>query len=68
MDGIIMITIIIKNNRKTIYKKEIDNFDNAMIENIINEINKSIDIGKKFTEAKSEYNKESVRQMVEGWK
>ena len=63
-----MITIIIKKDRKTIYKKEIDNFDNAMIENIIDEINKSIDIGKKFTEAKSEYNKESVRQMVEGWK
>ncbi|MFP3257202.1 MAG: hypothetical protein RXO36_05340 [Candidatus Nanopusillus acidilobi] len=59
-----MITIIIKNNRKTIYKKEIGNFDNAMIENIIDEINKSIDIGKKFTEAKSEYNKEAVKQMV----
>jgi uncharacterized protein YktB (UPF0637 family) len=64
MEGIIMITIIIKNNRKTIYKKEIDNFDNAMIENIIDEINKSIDIGKRFTEAKSEYNKEAVKQMV----
>jgi len=63
-----MLTIVIKKDRKTIYKKEIDNFDNAVIESIIDEINKSIDIGKKFTEAKSEYNKESVKQMVEGWK
>ena len=63
-----MITIVIKKDRKTIYKKEIDNFDNAVIESIIDEINKSIEVGKKFTEAKSEYNKEAVKQMVEGWK
>ena len=63
-----MLTIIIKKDKKTIYKKEIDNFDNAVIESIIDEINKSIDVGKKFTEAKSEYNKEAVKQMVEGWK
>ena len=63
-----MLTIVIKKDRKTIYKKEIDNFDNAVIESIIDEINKSIDVGKKFTEAKSEYNKEAVKQMVEGWK
>jgi len=63
-----MLTIVIKKDKKTIYKKEIDNFDNAVIESIIDEINKSIDVGKKFTEAKSEYNKEAVKQMVEGWK
>jgi len=63
-----MLTIVIKKDKKTIYKKEIDNFDNAVIESIIDEINKSIEVGKKFTEAKSEYNKESVRQMIEGWK
>jgi hypothetical protein len=63
-----MLTIVIKKDRKTIYKKEIDNFDDAVIESIIDEINKSIDIGKKFTEARSEYNQESVKQLVEGWK
>jgi len=63
-----MLTIVIKKDRKTIYKKEIDNFDNAVIESIIDEINKTIDVGKKFTEAKSEYNKDAIKQMVEGWK
>jgi len=63
-----MLTIIIKNNEKIIYKKEIDNFDNTVIESIIDEINKTIDVCKKFTEAKSEYNKEAIKQMVEGWK
>jgi len=63
-----MLTIVIKKDKKTIYKKEIDNFDNAVIESIIDEINKTIDVGKKFTEAKSEYNKEAIKQMVEGWK
>ena len=63
-----MLTIVIKKDKKIIYKKEIDNFDNVVIESIIDEINKTIDVGKKFTGAKSEYNKEAIKQMVEGWK
>jgi len=68
MEGAVMITIVIKKDRKIIYKKEIDNFDDIVIQSLIDEINKSINIGKKFTDARSEYNKDAVKQMVEGWK
>jgi len=63
-----MLTIIIKKDRKTIYKKEIDNFDDNTINALIDEIQKTIIIGQKFVEAKSEMNPEVVRQMVDGWK
>jgi len=63
-----MLTIIIKKDRKTIYKKEIDNFDDNTINALIDEIQKTMIVGQKFAKAKSELNSEAVKQMVEGWK
>ena len=44
-----MLTIVIKKDRKTIYKKEIDNFDDNSIEALMQEIDKTIEIGKRFS-------------------
>ena len=56
-----MITITISWDGKIIYKREIDNIDDLVIESIIEEINMSIDVGRKYMEAKMEYNTESVK-------
>jgi hypothetical protein len=61
-----MLTIVIKKDRKTIYKKEIDNFDDNSIEALMQEIDKTIEIGKRFSGI--EMNKEAIKEMVEGWK
>jgi len=66
MGGVIMITITISRGGEIIYKREIDNIDDLVIESIIEEINKAIDVGRRYMEAKSEYNKESVKEMVDG--
>ena len=57
-----MITITINRGGEIIYKREIDNIDDLVIESIIEEINMSIDVGRRYMEAKSEYNKESVKK------
>jgi hypothetical protein len=66
VEGVVMLTIVIKKDKKTIYKKEIDNFDDNSIEALMQEIDKTIEIGKRFSGI--EMNSEAVKQMVEGWK
>jgi hypothetical protein len=66
--GTVMLTVIVKDGKKTIFKKELNIYDDNTINALIDEIQKTMIIGQKFAKAKSEMNSEAVKQMVEGWK
>jgi len=63
-----MLTVIVKDGKKTIFKKELNIYDDNTINALIDEIQKTMIIGQRFAKAKSEMNSEAVKQMVEGWK
>jgi len=63
-----MLTVIVKDGKKTIFKKELNIYDDNTINALIDEIQKTMIIGQRFVKAKSEMNSEAVKQMVEGWK
>jgi len=63
-----MLTIIIKDNSKTIFEKSFDEYDEYTITALIEEIQKSMSIGQMYLKVKNEMNPEAVKQMIEGWK
>ena len=63
-----MLTIIVKDGKKTIFKKELNIYDDNTINALIDEIQKTMIVGQKFAKAKSEMNPKAIKEMVEGWK
>jgi len=63
-----MLTVIVKDGKKTIFKKELNIYDDDTITALIEEIQKSMSIGQMYIRVKNEMNPEAVKQMIEGWK